>query len=106
MHQSAGWRDVRPSFSSVRSARRPARKPVRKAVGSRTTVVVASVVAALLFGIIGLVGPFSVGAQSSDADNYVARINALRSSVGVQSLSVDGELTGLAQSCAERIAAS
>jgi len=96
MHQSAARGEATPSV----------RRPIRAAVGSRSTVVLASAIAALLFGIIGVVGPFSVGAQSSDADNYVSRINALRSSVGVQALSVDGQLTGLAQSCAERIAAA
>ena len=96
MHQSAARGEATPSI----------KRPVRASLGSRPTIILASVIAALLFGVIGVVGPFSVGAQSSDADNYVSRINALRSSVGAQSLSVDGELTGLAQSCAERIAAA
>ena len=96
MHQSAARGEATPSV----------RRPIRATIGSRPTIVLASVLAALLFGVIGVVGPFSVGAQSSDADNYVSRINALRSSVGVQSVSVDGQLTGLAQSCAERIAAA
>ena len=55
---------------------------------------------------VGVIPSLTAGAQNAEADNYVARINALRSSVGVQTLGVDGELAGLAQSCAERLASS
>ena len=63
------------------------------------TVLVGMLLALLL----GVVVPSAAGA--SEADDYVARINGLRSSVGVQPLGVDGELTAAAQACANRIAA-
>jgi hypothetical protein len=61
------------------------------------------VVSVLLFGILQ---PTSATSSSQDGNDYVQRINALRSSVGAQPLLVDGELNGLAQRCAERIAAA
>jgi hypothetical protein len=83
------------------SPRCGARRRVGFGVGT-LVVLMASLVCALLLGVLQ---PATAGVDSSEADNYVARINGLRSSVGAQPLSVDGELTGLAQSCAQRIAA-
>ena len=54
--------------------------------------------------LLAVAAPTAAGA--SDASDYVARINALRASVGVQPLQVDGELTAAAQRWAEHMAAT
>ncbi len=48
----------------------------------------------------------SASADGNTSSDYVARINALRASVGVQPLSVDAQLTGLAQGWAQHMAAT
>ena len=48
----------------------------------------------------------AASADGNTASDYVARINALRASVGVQPLAVDAELTGLAQGWAQHMAAT
>jgi len=79
----------------------PARRGARRSAGLGFGILAVGMLLALL---IGLVQPSAAGA--SESDDYVARINSLRASVGVQSLGVDGELSGLAQACANRLAAS
>jgi hypothetical protein len=55
----------------------------------------------LLFGL----APTSrAAAPGPEAGDFVARINGLRSSRGLQTLGVDGQLSAQAQSCAERLA--
>jgi Cysteine-rich secretory protein family len=46
----------------------------------------------------------TASASGNTASDYVSRINALRHQVGVQSLAVDGQLTGLAQGWAQHMA--
>ena len=48
----------------------------------------------------------AASAERQHASDYVARINALRASVGVQPLVVDAQLTGLAQGWAQHMAAT
>ncbi len=48
----------------------------------------------------------SASADGNTPSDYVARINALRASVGVQPLLVDAELTGLAQAWAQHMAST
>jgi uncharacterized protein YkwD len=48
----------------------------------------------------------AASADGNTSSDYVARINALRASVGVQPLLVDGQLTGLAQGWAQHMAAT
>ncbi len=93
MHQSAATGEATPS--------------VWRSPTPRSAAFLALVVATLLLGVVGISGLSTIGAQSgTEAADYVARINALRSSVGAQPVGVDGQLSGLAQSCAERIAAA
>lgn len=93
MHQSA--------------ARGEATPPAWRSPTPRSAVLLTLVAVTLLLGVVGIVGRSTVDAQGgSEVDDYVAKINALRSSVGVQPLGVDGQLSGLAQGCAERIAAA
>jgi hypothetical protein len=47
-----------------------------------------------------------VGAQTSDRDRYLANMNALRASLGLNALQLDPELTALAQDWAEHMAAT
>ncbi|MGZ4695468.1 MAG: CAP domain-containing protein [Acidimicrobiales bacterium] len=76
-------------------------------VRPRARLGIGTLLAALLAVLfVGVVPSLTAGARSSEADDYVARINALRTSVGVQSLAVDGQLDGVAQSCADRLASS
>jgi Cysteine-rich secretory protein family len=58
---------------------------------------------ALCFGF--LAPAQAASASGNDASDYVARINSLRTSVGVQPLAVDAQLTGLAQAWAQHMAA-
>ena len=91
MHQSAASGEATPS--------------VWRSPTPRSAALLALVVATLLLGVVGISGLSTIGAQGgSEEADYVARINGLRSSVGVQPLGVDGQLSGLAQGCAERIA--
>jgi hypothetical protein len=48
----------------------------------------------------------SAGALTADGQDWLARINGLRTSRGLAPLQLDGELTGLAQSWAEHMAAT
>jgi uncharacterized protein YkwD len=48
----------------------------------------------------------SASADGNTSSDYVARINALRASVGVQPLLVDAQLTGLAQGWAQHMAST
>ncbi len=48
----------------------------------------------------------AASADGNTSSDYVARINALRASVGVQPLAVDGQLSGLAQGWAQHMAAT
>ncbi len=48
----------------------------------------------------------AASADSNTPSDYVARINALRASVGVQPLQVDGQLSGLAQGWAQHMAST
>jgi hypothetical protein len=50
--------------------------------------------------------PAQAGAAGGDANDYVARINGLRASVGVAPLGVDGQLTAAAQGWADHMAAT
>ena len=63
----------------------------------------ASLVLALLLTLSGLFGATPAGASSEAAD-YLSRINSLRASAGVQPLQVDGELTAGAQAWAQHMA--
>ena len=56
--------------------------------------------------LMALLVPAQAGAAGNDAADYVARINALRASVGVGPLAVDGQLTAGAQGWAEHMAAT
>lgn len=67
-------------------------------------LVVLSTIAALLAVVVIGVAPSPAGATGGEAADYVARINALRESQGLNALTVDGQLTALAQQHAQDMA--
>ena len=58
-----------------------------------------------IVALLSAVGPIS-SASASESSDYVSRINAVRASVGVPGLSVDGELTAACQQWANHMAAT
>jgi hypothetical protein len=65
------------------------------------------VVAATCAMVLALTVPIqAASADGNTSSDYVARINALRASVGVQQLGVDAQLSGLAQGWAQHMAAT
>ncbi len=66
-----------------------------------------AVVAAACAMVLAVTVPIqSASADGNTSSDYVARINALRASVGVQPLAVDAQLTGLAQGWAQHMAST
>ena len=98
-----------PSRSSRRRSPHDSAGPVTRSAPGRTAARSVARLVGLLAAlalIAGLALPAVAGAADGRVGDYVGRINGLRSSVGVQPLQVDGELTAAAQACAERMAAS
>jgi uncharacterized protein YkwD len=67
----------------------------------------AALLASIVITIVVLLStPTGAGALNADGEAYFAKINALRTSLGLGSLQLDPELTGLAQAWAEHMAAT
>jgi uncharacterized protein YkwD len=71
----------------------------------RRAVLAACAVLTLLASLALLPAPHA-GALDADGQDWLAKINGLRTSLGLGPLQLDGELTGLAQSWAEHMAAT
>jgi uncharacterized protein YkwD len=78
---------------------------VHRLATHRLTTGLVGLVAVAAFGVALLV-PGTAGAADGRTSDYVSRINGLRSSVGVSTLQIDGELTAIAQTCAQRMAST
>jgi uncharacterized protein YkwD len=72
---------------------------------ARKAVVVACAVLALIASLT-ILPTATAGALDGNGQDWLAKINSLRSSVGVGPLQLDGELTGLAQGWSEHMAAT
>jgi hypothetical protein len=71
----------------------------------RKAVVVACAALALIASLI-ILPTSNAGALDADGQDWLNKINSLRSSVGVGPLQLDGELTGLAQGWSDHMAAT